>query len=206
MKQKAIVMISGGPDSSTLLFSLAHDYELTPIYFDYGQNASDFEIISSRKICEALNLNLEIIDLSSLKRTFLGLNKKENIALSIRGNCPVALLAIAGIYAAERNIDNLILGIHKEDFPDIKNISNTLEKYSEVLEEFNNKLVKISAPFITKRKKEVLEFAIQLGVPLEETRSCERRDYIHCGECKPCKERKKAFAEMGIEDKVTYKV
>ncbi|MGC6590545.1 7-cyano-7-deazaguanine synthase [Paenibacillus sp. Dod16] len=189
MKKKAIVMVSGGPDSSTLLYHLKTEFELVPVYFDYGQNASDYEIVAARKISEELNLHLEIIDISSLRRTFLGLNRRDNISLSINGNCPVALLSIAGLYATERNIDTLLLGVHKEDFPEIKNITSTLNKYSEVLEEFNNKHVEVSAPFITKKKKEVFELAKQLNVPFELTRSCERNSYIHCGECNPCKER-----------------
>lgn len=204
MQKKAIVMVSGGPDSSTLLYHLKDDYQLVPIYFDYGQNASDLEIVAARKITEELNVNLEIIDLSSLKRTFLGINRRTNIALSINGNCPVALLSIAALYATERNIDKLYLGIHSEDFPEMTDVTSTLKKYSEILEEFNNKYVEVTAPFISKKKNEVLTLAKELNVPLEFTRSCERNGHYHCGECKPCKERKEAFAKAGIQDNTIY--
>ena len=64
--------------------------------------------------------------------------------------------------------------------------------------------ISIQAPFNGKRKSEVIKKGAELGVPLEFTWSCYRDSEKHCGKCESCTNRKKAFAEAGLEDPTDY--
>ena len=64
---KAVVIASGGVDSSTLLYkTVKEDYETCVLTFIYGQKHKR-EIESAKKICEGLNVHHKVIDLSVLK-------------------------------------------------------------------------------------------------------------------------------------------
>jgi 7-cyano-7-deazaguanine synthase len=63
--------------------------------------------------------------------------------------------------------------------------------------------IKIYAPFIKLKKKDVVRAAIELNVPLEFTWTCYRGKDKPCGTCPACHARLKAFMEAGIPDPLT---
>ena len=67
--------------------------------------------------------------------------------------------------------------------------------------------IRIDAPFAAKHKSDVIEFGVELAVPLELTLSCMNpREGLHCGMCSKCRERRDAFNEAGIADPTRYAV
>ena len=63
----------------------------------------------------------------------------------------------------------------------------------------------IVAPFIYMKKSEIVKVGSELGVPFRLTRSCYSNEDLHCGGCRACLERKRAFIEAGIKDPTKYR-
>lgn len=55
-------------------------------------------------------------------------------------------------------------------------------------------------------KKDLLDFAIKTGLPVEKTWSCEKNRRYHCGRCSSCRSRAYVFKQAGVKDKTVYRV
>ena len=62
----------------------------------------------------------------------------------------------------------------------------------------------ITAPFVDMNKSQIVKLGAELGVPYKETWSCYKGGEIHCGVCSSCRERKRAFQEVGVMDPTKY--
>lgn len=218
-KPKAVVLLSGGLDSTTCLYQAIEDgYAPIALSFDYDQRHK-VELKSAKKIANRLRIPHLIQKLQP--KFFLGSSLTEK-----KIKVPKNALGKSGIpntYVPGRNIlflsfgvslaegiqaDRLYIGVNALDYsgyPDCR--PEFLKAYSEAIR-IGTKAgaeghpLEIAAPLQYLGKKEIVLLGAKLGVPFSMTHSC--YDPINgkpCGKCDSCLLRKKGFQEAGIPEK-----
>lgn len=219
---KAILILSGGLDSTTLAYKLKKNgYELYCITFNYGQKQSR-EIDYAKNTTLSLNAKHQIIDISFLKHLFLsssltnnsiniphGEYSPQNMASTVVPNRNAILLAIAWALACEEKADIVAYGAQKSDnivYPDTRPEFFDAINHAFTLgtEGCGKENLVLCAPFINKTKGEVIKIAYDLGIPFTNTYSCYEGNEIHCGQCGACTNRKNGFINAQIEDPTNY--
>jgi 7-cyano-7-deazaguanine synthase len=214
MKEKCIVILSGGPDSATVAYwAKTQGFEVSAITFDYGQKAK-IEIEYSKNIAKDLDISHKVVDLSILKEIYQGTTSlvDENIEITSEFSLPIIVpfrngvfLAITVAYADGINANKIFYGAHASDepyYPDCRKVFyKAFEKAARLGTE---KQITINSPFNNIPKSEIIKKAQELGVPLEKTWSCYQNGPIHCGKCESCNNRKQAFKQAKINDPTKY--
>jgi len=221
-KQKAVLIVSGGIDSSTLVYKTVREgYETYALTFMYGQKHKR-EIESACKVCDTLKVSPKIIDISSLKEILSGsalmdsmvkipevpetAEYYETLKTTIVPNRNSIFLSIAIGYAASIGASHVFFGAHHSDrgvYPDCRSEFVEAFEHAERIANDNPYLV-VAAPFVNMNKSDIVKLGIELGVPYKETWSCYRGGEMHCGVCSSCRERKRAFQEAGVSDPTDY--
>jgi len=97
-------------------------------------------------------------------------------------------------------------GVDPESFPDSSpkffNFLNSVFHLS--LWSYEKAPVQILVPLSGKSKEEVVRMGLEMNVPFDVTWSCYWDRAVHCGTCVSCRERKEAFAAVGVSDPVEY--
>jgi 7-cyano-7-deazaguanine synthase len=213
---RAIVLLSGGVDSAvTLWWAKSNGWEVRPLTFDYfgrpAQEQKAIEDLVSRAGAGAIRH----VDLPFLKE--VDDLRKEGIDNRVLLQSPEGYIpdrnlifyALAGYYAeldGTRYIVGGHNGIDPESFPDSSpkffNFLNSILRLS--LWSYEKSPVQILVPLSGKTKEEVVRMGLSMGVPFEVTWSCYWNRDVHCGTCVSCRERKEAFAAIGVSDPVRY--
>lgn len=219
----AIVLHSGGLDSTTALFWARENFKkIVALNIHYGQK-HNIETFMSRKLCDEYGIERIEIDISGMSFLFansslVGNRKieekeypKEGIISTYVPMRNTLFGIIAGIVAEMLDITNIVLGIHASDSP---NYPDTRPEWASALESvintgskfaFEKKRVVVHTPFVGLTKKEIVLIANELKVPFELTWSCYSPRYLGnivkpCMECPSCNARKKAFEEARVID------
>ncbi|MEM2001480.1 MAG: 7-cyano-7-deazaguanine synthase QueC [Candidatus Methanomethylicaceae archaeon] len=216
MERKAVVIFSGGPDSTTLLYlTIKRGYRAYPITFDYGQIAKR-EIEAAKKIAEGLGLDLKIVDLSVLKEIYLGatslVDESMPITKEFSGQLVVpfrngVMLSFAVAYAQSIGAKYIFYGAQGSDepyYPDCR--ESFVRAFQRAARLGTDSKLVIKAPLTKMKKSDVIRLGKELGVPFEMTWSCYKGGERHCGVCESCINRKKAFLEAGVLDPTVYEV
>ena len=219
--KKAIVILSGGMDSTTATFIAKKEgYEIIPLHFNYGQRTERKELESFNKICDYLNLkNRYIIDIPFFKQIGASALVDENIEVptdGIKPGIPITyvpfrngiFLSIAAAVGEKEGAEAIYIGVVEEDssgYPDCR--EDFIKKMQDAINagtkpETN---IEIKTPLIHLKKEDIVKKAIEVGVPLELTWSCYKEEDEACGVCDSCRLRLKGFEKAGIEDKIPYK-
>lgn len=231
-RRKAVVILSGGIDSSTLLYWVVdHVPETYALTFDYGQRHT-VETTAARKIvhhCRVLNalpkhkrIYHEMVDISNikslLKRSALidsnipvpDLPEEpkyyNTLGTTVVPNRNAILLSLAVGKAITEGAALVVYGAHKSDrgvYPDCR---AEFVKAFEIQARLANDTpeLKVAAPFINWNKSQIVRIGHILHVPFDSTWSCYKGGAKHCGACSSCHERKRAFAQAGITDPTVY--
>ncbi len=219
---KAVVLLSGGLDSSTTLAIAVEDCdEVHALSFDYGQRHSR-ELDSAIAIAKHYGVPHKIlkIDLRSIGGSALtdNIDVPERSLEEIEEGIPITyvparntiLLSYALSYAEVIDADCIYIGVNALDYsgyPDCR------PEYIEAFEKVANlgtkrgvegKKIKIVAPLMHLTKAEIIKRGMELGVPYELTWSCYRGGERACGRCDSCLLRLKGFMEAGYEDPLDY--
>ena len=222
MDEKAVVIASGGIDSSTLLFkTVSENYKTYALTFIYGQK-HEKEIDCARWICERVKLSHKIIDLSALKEILSGsaltdsniaipevpadVSHYDTLKATIVPNRNSIFLSIAIGYAVSTGADRVFFGAHRSDrgvYPDCRPEFIDAFQSAERLANDNPDLT-VNAPFAHMDKSEIVKLGAGLGVPYQKTWSCYKGGELHCGVCSSCRERKRAFTQSGVSDPTRY--
>ncbi|HCL4586390.1 TPA: 7-cyano-7-deazaguanine synthase QueC [Clostridium botulinum] len=214
-KEKAIVVFSGGQDSTTCLFWAKKKYkEVIAVSFDYNQKHK-LELDCAKDICKRYNIEHHILDLNllnqlapnSLTRQDITVDKsapKEGVPNSFVDGRNLLFLSFVAVFAKQKGINTIITGVSQSDFsgyPDcrdvfIKSLNVTLNLAMDY--EFE-----IITPLMWINKAETWKMAYDLGVldiVKEETLTCYNGIKADgCGECPACKLRKKGYWEFEKE-------
>lgn len=222
MNKKAVIILSGGIDSATLLYSsVKKGFDVDCITFNYGQKHSK-EIDSALKVSNALGVPHRVIDLSELRELLSGsaltdatvdipevpetAEHYDTLKSTIVPNRNAIFLAIAVGYAMSKRAENVLFGAHHSDrgvYPDCRQEFVESFQTSERLATANPDL-NIRAPFVDMDKSQIVKLGAGLGVPFKETWSCYKGGRVHCGVCSSCRERKRAFLDSEVHDPTGY--
>lgn len=208
MKGKAVVVFSGGQDSTTCLFwALKNFEEVIAVTFDYGQRHK-LEIECAKEIAAELNVEHHILDMGLLNQLAPNALTREDIPVQagVDGALPntfvegrnMLFLTFASVLAKVKGAKHIVTGVCETDFsgyPDcrdvfIKSLNVTLNLAMDY--EFV-----IHTPLMWLDKAQTWELADQLG----------RLDYVRektltcyngikgsgCGECPACKLRNRGL-------------
>lgn len=196
--QRAVILLSGGPDSSTLAYWAREKYQIHGLFMNLGQFVAAQEERAADRIAAELRMPLHKVNLPTFA---------SQIGLGGRLNCnnTEPLMLIIGAEYAHRVADRVLVGIVDEDvkkssgIPEVvKNTEQNIRLYRK-LEKFQ-----IEAPFIEKGKSEVLKLGSQMAVPFQHTWSCFEDGVQHCGACDQCTKRREAFKAARLEDRTSY--
>jgi 7-cyano-7-deazaguanine synthase len=222
MTKKAVVLLSGGLDSSTVLAKVKADgYDVYALSFDYGQR-HDSELDAARIIArkesviehKVVPMNLRSIGGSALTDDTIEVPTEESagIPATYVPARNTVFLSIALGWAEVIDADAICIGVSAVDYsgyPDCR------PEYIEAYEKLANlatkrgvegKTVKILTPLIDLTKAQTVELGVSLGVDYSLTVSCYQANQQGeaCGVCDSCRLRKKGFSDAGQLDPTRY--
>ncbi len=224
MSSKAVVLLSGGLDSTTLLaYAQSQGFECHSLSFDYGQRhqvelnaaqnvAKHFAVKSHR----VMQMNMNAIGGSALT--------DDSISVPIDGvessEIPVTyvparntiFLSYALALAEVLDANHVFIGVNAVDYsgyPDCR------PEYISAFELMSNLATKsaidgnkmhIETPLINLTKSKIIQMGIGLGVDYSHTVSCYQANLQGeaCGVCDSCRLRKQGFDEAGVLDPTHY--
>ncbi len=219
--KKAVVILSGGMDSTTATFIAKKEgYEIIPLHFNYGQRTEAKELESFNKICDYLGIeNRYIIDIPFFKQIGASALVDENIEVptdGIKPGVPITyvpfrngiFLSIAAAIAEKEGASAIYIGVVEEDSSGYPDCREEFIKYMQKAINAGTKPetnIEIKTPLIHLKKEDIVKKAIEVGVPLELTWSCYKNEDEACGVCDSCRLRLKGFEKAGVKDPIKYK-
>ncbi len=217
-KLDAIVLLSGGLDSATLLYYVKRRFNPLALVFLYGQRHRK-ELNSALKIAKACRVKAKRVKVdfpevgSALLDTRLKLPGRlsRKIPITYVPGRNIVFLSIALSYAEAYGIDKIFIGVNAIDYsgypdcrPEFIRAFNRMVKLGTKAG-VESRPVKIVAPFINLKKSEIIKIGVSLGVPYELTWSCYAGEEKPCGRCDSCRLRAKGFREAGVNDPLLSK-
>lgn len=227
MKKKAVVLSSGGLDSTTAMaIAKAEGYEVYSLSFNYGQRHA-LELKAAKRVAEALAAKEHlIVDLGLGKIGGSALTEgmavpkardedkmKEEIPVTYVPARNTVFLSCALAWAEVVGASDIFIGVNAIDYsgyPDcrpeyIRAFENMANLALKAAVEGKMK-IRIQAPLIRMTKAEIIRKGVELGVDYRLTHSCydPSPEGKACGQCDSCLLRKKGFREVGIPDPAAY--
>lgn len=227
--KRAVVLLSGGLDSSTALAVARKDgFECHALTVSYGQRheaelqaARNVVLMLSAKSHKVISVPLDAFGGSSLTDKDIPVPKGREPAEMEQGipstYVPArntVLLSLALAYAETLCAQDVYLGVNAVDYsgyPDCRpefirafeQLANVATKAGVEGAEFH-----IHAPLISLSKAEIIRLGLELGVDYSLTFTCydPTADGRACGRCDACQIRSKAFAEVGLSDPALARV
>jgi 7-cyano-7-deazaguanine synthase len=218
-KSRAVVLLSGGMDSSVCAALATRDYEAAAVHISYGQRTEERERQSFLAICQRLRIRdklmvrneaLGLIGGSALTDESIPVPDAEAIGPTI----PVTyvpfrnahLLAVAVSWAEVLGAEKVYIGAVEPDssgYPDCR--PAYYEAFNQVVKAgTKDGRIEIVTPLIAMRKAEIVTLGLELGAPFDLTWSCYSREDKACGVCDSCVLRLRAFASAGAVDPIPY--
>jgi 7-cyano-7-deazaguanine synthase len=227
-EQKAVVLLSGGLDSTTVAaIAKQQGFSVYALSFDYGQNHK-IELEFAKRVAAAQKVAQHAIvkvDLRSFGGSALTTDQpvpKHRTADAIGHGVPVTyvparntvFLSLALAWAESLGATDIFLGVNALDYsgyPDCRpefiaafeNMANLGTKMGTE----DGKRITIHTPLIAMTKQQIVEAGVALGVDYSITITCYDPSATGegCGACDACLLRLKGFAEAGVADPARYR-
>lgn len=219
-KPKAVVLLSGGLDSTTVLAMASQTHACYALSFDYGQRQK-IELEHAKKIAAVLDAKDHLIlrlDLAMIGGSALTSDTPvpKN---GLTGGIPVTyvparntiLLAHALAWAEVLGAAHIFIGVNAVDYsgyPDCRPpFLRAFEKMANLATKagVEGEKIHIAAPLINMTKAEIIQTGTRLGVDYSLTHSCyDPLGELACGRCDACRLRLKGFAGAGLTDPIAY--
>ena len=219
MKEKAVVLLSGGLDSTTCL-AIAKDrgYDVHGITFDYGQR-HNVELLAAQRIADAAGIPLLTIRFdmrlwggSSLTSDQIdvpeGVAEHDSAPVTYVPARNLIFLSFGISYAETLPAKDIFIGVNTMDYsgyPDcraafVESFEETATLGTKAVDE--NWRVRIQAPLQNMKKTEIIQKGLSLSVDYGLTHSCYNPDPegYPCEHCDSCFLRMRAFEELGLRD------
>jgi 7-cyano-7-deazaguanine synthase len=197
---KAVVLASGGVDSSVIMFLLKKDgHEVLPLFVDYGQLAGTREWKSHKAICGFLGLEPCRMDISGFGKTIHSGITDDKLDIEKQAFLPtrnLLFLTIGAAYAYAQGATAVAIGILANPiFPD--QTENFIRSAEQSIRTALGSDIVILAPLITLDKRDTLSLANKYNLPLGQMSYCHGKNERPCGVCISCRERLAAEKCMG---------
>ena len=223
MTKKAVILVSGGLDSSTVLaISKQQGFDCYTLSFDYGQRHRS-ELFAAAKVSEAMqveahkvvSLDLGTIGGSALTDTNIDVPEYETTGIPVT-YVPArntVFLSIALGWAEVLGANDIFVGVNAVDYsgypdcrPDYINAFEQMANLATKAGVEGNKLT-VHAPLIDMTKGQIIQAGLKIGVDYAVTVSCYQADEegAACGVCDSCRLRKQGFIDAGLKDPTRYK-
>ena len=220
---KAIVLLSGGLDSTTVLaIAKAHDFECYALSFDYGQKQrSELEsaktIAKQSKVVEHRIMKISLADIGGSALTDDKIDvpkysKSDEIPVTYVPARNTIFLSFALAWAEVIDCQKIYIGVNALDYsgyPDCRpefikafeDMANLATKQS-----VEGEKIEIKTPLISMTKAEIIQKGLSLGVDYSQTISCylANSNGEACGECDACVLRINGFNNANVKDPTFY--
>ena len=223
-QEKALVLCSGGLDSSVLLAQTVERYgqdKVQALSIAYGQKHIR-EIESARKVCRHYQVPLTEIDLTPIfaqsncsllshssqsvphesyaQQLDRGENGLVNTYVPYRNGL---FISTAASIALSQACQVLLYGAHHDDwagdaYPDCS--PQFVESLARSIELGSGGILRLDAPFVMWNKAQIVAEGLRLKVPFELTWSCYEGGQKPCGQCGTCIDRQRAFEANNMKD------
>ncbi len=225
--QKAIILLSGGLDSSTVLkIAISQGYSnIYAMTFDYGQR-NKFEIEAAKIIateCKVLEHKIITINLG----VFAGSSLTSDLEVEQGRSLSEIGTGIPSTYVPARNtifltyalawsevleVCDIFIGANSLDYSGYPDCRPDYFKAFEIMANLATKIgtegksIKIHTPLINLRKIEIIKKGLELGVDYSKTITCynPNSEGHSCGTCDACTLRKDAYSQIGLRDPICY--
>ena len=216
MAKDAVIILSGGMDSCTMLNEYRDEIAMA-ITFDYGSTQNHREQQYAVKQCQALGIKHLIIPLDFMHRYFKsallespdaipeGNYDDENMKATVVPFRNGIMLAIACGIAESNGLQRVMIANHAGDhtiYPDCR--KSFIDAMSMAMQHGTYEGIEVFAPYTTLSKTDIARHGKALGVDYAMTYSCYKGGEKHCGKCGTCRERMEALREAGIPDPTPY--
>ena len=219
--EAAVVLLSGGLDSTTLLHYVVRRLRVRKVYalsFLYGQKHRRELEAAAWQARVAGVASHDVVDMSffgvftpggsTLTDQALDVPRLADLSPSQLSQPPtyvpnrnMILLSLAAAYAESRGVANIYYGAQAQDrYGYWDCTTDFLDRINAVLALNRRIPVRVHAPFVAFRKAEELGLGRELGVDYAHTWTCYRGESAPCGDCPACVERAIAFREAGWPD------
>ena len=222
MSHKAVILVSGGLDSSTVLaMAIQQRYQCYTLSFDYGQRHRS-ELDAAVRVSESMSvvehkvikLDLQAIGGSALTDIGIAVPEQETTGIPVT-YVPARntiFLSIALGWAEVIEANKIFVGVNAVDYsgyPDCR------PEYIASFEAMANLATRagvegnrlsIEAPLIDMSKSQIIQAGLRLGVDYGQTVSCYQANFdgVACGKCESCRLRAQGFIEAGVKDPTRY--
>ena len=218
--KKAVVLLSGGLDSATVLaMATSQGYECYALSFDYGQRHSS-ELDASKTLAAQFKAVHKIVSLDLRTIGGSALTADIDVPTEMAEGIPVTyvparntvFLSVALGWAEVLGAHDIFVGVNAVDYsgyPDCRpefiqafeNMANLATKA-----QVEGQKLTIHAPLIALSKAQIIQTGVQLGVDYSQTISCYQANDngLACGVCDSCRLRKQGFADANCADVTRY--
>ena len=216
MAKDAVIVVSGGMDSITMLHEYKDEISLA-VTFDYGSTQNHREQQYARLHCERLGIKHIIIPLDFMKKYFKsallesaeaipeGNYDDENMKSTVVPFRNGIMLAIACGIAESNDLKRVMIANHAGDhtiYPDCR--PAFVNAMSSAMTAGTYEGITVFAPYTGISKTDIARHGKAMGLNYAETYSCYKGGEIHCGKCGTCRERIEALHDAGIDDPTIY--
>ena len=226
-KMRAVVLTSGGLDSTTVLAMAKHQaYDVFSLSVDYGQRHT-FELQAAKKIAETMEVSKHLVlkldlrkfgtsaltDDIQVPKSLDGKIKTDKIPVTYVPARNTIFLSLALAWAETLEASDIFIGVNALDYSGYPDCRPEYIKAFEHMANLATKAsvegalnIKIHTPLINLTKAQIIGKGIELGVNYALTHSCydPSPEGLSCGYCDSCLLRKKGFKEAGVEDPTQY--
>ena len=220
---KAVILLSGGLDSTTVLaIAKEQNYDCYALSFDYGQKQrseleSSIAIAKKSNVIEHRIMKISLNDIGGSALTDKDISvpkfsESDDIPITYVPARNTIFLSFALAWAEVVDCQTIFIGVNALDYsgyPDCR------PEFIEAFETMANLATKqsveggkiqIKTPLINMTKAEIIKKGLSLGVDYSETTSCYDANSLGeaCGECDACVLRKNGFSSANVEDPTKY--
>jgi len=215
-EKDSVIILSGGMDSTTLLYEYRERIALA-ITFDYGSIQNAREQRFARLHCHRLGIQHLLIPLDFMHRYFKsallesadaipeGNYDDDNMRATVVPFRNGIMLAIGCGIAESNSLKRVLIANHSGDhaiYPDCR--PGFIAAMSQAMQQGTYEGIEVLAPYTDISKTEIARHGARLGIDYSETYSCYKGGEHHCGKCGTCTERRQALAQAGITDLTVY--